>query len=158
MASPVSVGEFDDGPDLMIWNPHLSRAHRRREALRATLSARVVLCGISGIAFVVAGTVRETGFGAVLTIVVGALAFVSATLVALVNLAWFEIDHVHKRGQRCRLERKPGEFFYRTRDFADLGTTTCNTVSEVVESLRYLHTAPARVWLDPALPRHAHLV
>ncbi|MFD2414826.1 hypothetical protein [Amycolatopsis pigmentata] len=155
---PVSVGEFDDGPDLMLWNPHLFRASRRREALRAMLSARVVLCGLSGIAFVVVGALREVGFDAVLTIVLGALALAGATLAAVVSLAWFEIDHVHKRGQRCRLERQPGEFFYRTRDFTDLGTTTSDTVSEVVEALHQLHVTPARVWLDPALPRHAHVV
>lgn len=155
---PVSVGEFDDGPDLMLWNPHFSRASRRREALRAMLSVRVVLCGVSGIALVVVGALREVGFGALLTIALGALALAGATLATVVSLASFEIDHVHKRGQRCRLERQPGEFFYRTRDFADLGTTTTDTVSEVVEALYHLHVTPARVWLDPALPRRAHVV
>lgn len=157
-SSPVAIGEFDDGSDAMLWHPHLSRARWRRETLRAALPARVVLCGLLGVAFVAEGIAGHTGLAAVLTAGLGVLAVGSATVAAVVNAACFDTDHAHDRHRPCRLEQRPGEFFYRTKDFLTLGTGVHDTVAGVLDAVHQLHSTPARAWLHPDLPREAHLV
>jgi hypothetical protein len=155
---PVTVGDFADGPDVMLWNPHLSRARRRVEAFRAAFPGRVVLCGLLGAGFMAAGIAWGTGFAAALTAGLGLLAVASAAFTAAANIMGFDTDHCHKDGRRCRLERHRGEFFYRTRDFADFGDVVRDNVSSIIRTTGYLHATPVRGWLDPGLPREAHRI
>lgn len=152
------TGEFADGPDIMLWNPHLRRARRRWEALRAALPAQGVLCGVLAVGLLVTGIEWETGVAAVLAIGISLAALASVVFAALVNLACFATDHVHQRGRRCRVERHPGEFFFRTQDFTDFGDVVTEAVSSMIAAINQLHVTPARAWLDPALPCEAHLI
>jgi hypothetical protein len=74
------------------------------------------------------------------------------------NLNCFTTDHRHDHNARCRLEQRPGEFFYRTRDFTTLGTTVGDHAAQLIGAVGELYTTPARAWLDPELPREAHRV
>lgn len=154
--SPVSVGEFDDGPDAMLWHPDLSPARWRRETLRAALSARVVLCGLLGVAFISDGIAWQTGLAAMLTVGLGVVAVGSATFASVVNAECFGTDHVHDRQWRCRLEQRPGEFFYRSKDFVSVGSAVYDLVLGLLDVVHELHTTPARAWLPVEVPREAH--
>jgi hypothetical protein len=157
-ASPVSVGDFEEGQDTMLWNPQLSRTRWRREILRAALPPRVVLCGLLGAALAADGIVQESGLVAVLMIGLGVLAFSSATLAAVVNAGCFATDHVHEHARRCHLEQCPGEFFYRTKDFTAQGASVQDAVAGILDAVSQLQSSPAQAWLDPSLAREAHLV
>ncbi|MFD2422699.1 hypothetical protein [Amycolatopsis pigmentata] len=104
------------------------------------------------------GIACETGLTAMLAASLGVVAIGCATFAAVVNAACFGTDHVHDWHWRCRVEQRPGEFFYRTNDFASLGSAVRGIVGGLLDSVHQLHTTPARAWLPVGVPREAHLV
>ena len=155
---PVIAGEFADGPDTAMWNPHLSRARYRWAEARAALPFTVVLGGLVGAGLVALGCSLIDGFTAVLAIGIGVLVLGSTAFIAWANFDSFTFDHMHKRGRRCYLEQCPGEYFYRTADFSALGAEVRDTVAALVDAVAQLHRSPSRAWLDPTSPDEAHRV
>jgi hypothetical protein len=156
--TPVSRGDFRDGPDTMLWNPTLTSVRCRRATLRALVSRETLLPGLFGAGSLTLGIGWATGGAAVLFIVVGMLALCSGALNAATTIGSVTTDHRHAYGSRCRIEQHPGEFFYRSNDFTSLGSTTHDTVAMLIDAVGELDTTPARGWLDPELPREAHRV
>jgi hypothetical protein len=156
--TPVSRGDFLDGPDTMLWNPTLTSARCRGETLRALTTRHTVLSGLFGAGSLTLGIARATGGAAVLFLAVGVLALCSGALTAATTLGSITTDHRHPHGTRCSLEQRPGAFFYRTNDFADLGTSTHDTVTLLIDAVDELTTTLACGWLDPELPHQAHQV
>jgi hypothetical protein len=155
---PVSEGDFSDGTDIMLWNPNLSPARWRRATLRALVPGSTVLYGLSGLIAVAMGLGPATGIAAVLLVAFGAIATCIGACDAIVNVACFATDHRHRHGGPCRLEQRPSEFFYRTRDFTSLGTIAGEQAAQLISAVGELHTTPARSWLEPGLPGEAHRV
>lgn len=155
--APVTEGDFDDGVDIMLWNPALPPARWRRETLRALISRPTVLWGLLGGGSLILGIEWATGTAAVVIVAVGVLALLACTLTAVVNLDCFTTDH-HHHDVRCRLERHPGEFFYRTRDFTSLGAPVSALAAQLISAVGELYATPAGAWLDLELPREAHRV
>jgi hypothetical protein len=155
---PVTSGLFPDGTDLLIWNPQLPSRRWRREAVRASIDGKSMRWGAYGVAAVGLGLGPASGIAAALLILFG-LAWLGLAAARLVIFSsnW-EIEHDHPKGKRCRLERRPGEFFYRKRDFADLGPRVASAVAYLIDAVSYLHRTPARSWLDPELPDRVHRV
>ncbi|MFG1645548.1 hypothetical protein ACGFMK_35150 [Amycolatopsis sp. NPDC049252] len=156
----VTVGEFADGPDIMLWNPAITEKRWRRCVRHACL-ARVIsirfVAGLLAVASVVGIDHAKTIAGA-LTIG-GAIALVLSGLIDMVVAATcLAIDHQHRYGRRCRLERSPGEFFLRSHDFIDLGEAAVQTAGLLIELTGELHDTAARDWLNPELPGRVHQV
>lgn len=154
----VTVGDFADGPDIMLWNPTLTTKRWRRETLRAFLTRAVSIRCVTGLlAFVlVLGSDYADTFPGVLTIG-GAIALVLSGLFdAVVTADCLASDHQHARGGR--LERSPGEFFLRSHDFVDLGEAALGTAGRLLDLASELRDTAVRDWLDPELPGRAHQV
>ncbi|WP_439381566.1 hypothetical protein [Amycolatopsis lexingtonensis] len=154
----VTVGDFADGPDIMLWNPTLTTKRWRRELLRAFLTRAVSIRCVTGLVvfvLVLGSGYAETLPGA-LTIG-GAIAVVLSGLFdAVVTADCLASDHQH--GRSCRLERSPGEFFLRSNDFVDLGEEALQTAGRLVDLTGQLHDTAARDWLDPELPDRVHQI
>ncbi|MGW4526915.1 hypothetical protein [Amycolatopsis sp. NPDC004378] len=156
---PVTVGDFVDGSDTMLWNPALTTKRWRTEVLR-TFLVRVlsIRCGAGLLVFsFVLGTGRgETLLGALMN--GGAIVLVlSGLLDALITAAGLASEHQHKP-RRCRLERTPGEFFLRSRDFANLDQAAFRTAGLLADLTGELHDTSARDWFDPELPGRVHQI
>ncbi|MEU5259754.1 hypothetical protein [Amycolatopsis sp. NPDC021455] len=152
----VTVGDFADGPDTMLWNPALTTKRWRRQVLRVflarCLSARCA-AGLLVLTLVLGTGATEAPGGALA--IGGAIALLLSGLCdAGITAACFATDHQH--GHRCPLERSPGEFFLRSDDFADLGAAAHRTAGLLIDLTGELHTTPVRDWLDPELPGRAH--
>lgn len=157
-SGPVSEGDFSDGTDLMLWNPTLTPTRWRKATLRALIPGNTVLYGLSGLFAVVLGLGPATGLAAILFLAFGAIAMCIGVCDAIVNVACFATDHRHPHSRPCRLEQRPGEFFYRTKDFASLGAPARDHAAQLITSVSELHATPARSWLEPGLPAEAHRV
>jgi hypothetical protein len=156
----VTVGDFADGPDIMLWNPAVTTKRWRWQVLRAVL-ARVLsgrcVAGLLLLTLILGTGAAETPVGA-LTIG-GSIALVLSGLCdAVITASCLPTDHQHQHGHRCPLERSPGEFFLRRDDFVDLGTVAHHTAGLLIDLTGELHATPARDWLDPELPDRAHHV
>jgi hypothetical protein len=154
----VTVGDFADGPDITLWNPALTKRRWRHEVVRAFLvrscSIRCV-AGLLTLAVALGTDVTRTLAGALM--IASALALMLSGLCdAAITAACLTTDHQHPHGRRCRLERSPGELFYRSDDFADLGDHAHQTAGLLIDLIGELHDSTARDWLDPDLPRRAH--
>ncbi|MGW3960133.1 hypothetical protein ACWED2_09935 [Amycolatopsis sp. NPDC005003] len=152
----VTVGDFADGPDIMLWNPALTTKRWRwlvlRRSLERFVSARCA-AGVLAVVLVLSMSATNTLVGA-LTIC-GAIALLLSGLCdAFVTAACLATDHQH--GRRCSLERSPGEFFFRSDDFADLGAMAHPTAGRLIDLAGELHATTAREWLDPDLPDLVH--
>ena len=153
---PVTVGEFAEGSDVMLWNPALTTKRWRVEVLRAFLARAVSIrcgAGLLTVALVLSFGFAKSLAGA-LTIGGGIALVLSGALDAVITAACLATDH--QDGHRCRLERRPGEFFLRSRDFADLGESARQTAGLLVDLTDQLHHTWARDWLDPELPGRVH--
>ncbi|MFF1608837.1 hypothetical protein ACFVYA_13750 [Amycolatopsis sp. NPDC058278] len=159
-SDPVTIGNFVDGPDTMLWNPALTTKRWRAEVFRAFLrrafSIRCV-AGLLAFALVLGFDVAESLTGA-LTIGGGIALALSGLADAVITAASLATDHQHKPGQRCRLERSPGEFFLRSHDFADLDEAASQTAGLLVDLTGELHDTSARDWLDPELSGRVHQI
>ncbi|MEU8632718.1 hypothetical protein AB0C38_11150 [Amycolatopsis sp. NPDC048633] len=155
---PVTAGDFADGPDIMLWNPTLTEKRWRHEVVHAFLirscSIRCV-AGLLTLAFTLGTELTRTLAGALM--IASAIALLLSGLCAVaITAACLTTDHQHPHGRRCRLERSPGEFFYRSDDFADLDGTAHQTAGLLIDLIGELHDSNARDWLDPDLPRRVH--
>lgn len=155
---PVTSGLFPDGTDLLIWNPRLPSRRWRREAVCASIDGTSMRWSTYGLAAVGLGLRATSGIAAALLILFGlAWLGLAAVRVHIFYSTW-ETEHDHAKAKRCRLERRPGEYFYRKRDFADLGPRVTSAVDYLIDAVSHLHATPARVWLDPELPERVHQV
>ncbi len=157
-SGPVTSGVFPEGTDLLIWNPHVPARRWRREALRASIDWTSLRWSVYGVAGVALGLRATSGIAIALMFLFG-LAWLGLVVgrVYIFYSTW-EIEHNHAKGKRCRLERQPGEFFYRELDFADLGPRVAVAVDYLIEAVSHLDTTPAADWLDPELPDRVHNV
>ncbi|VVJ21525.1 Uncharacterised protein [Amycolatopsis camponoti] len=154
----VTVGDFVDGPDTVLWNPALTEKRWRRLVLRTFLERLFSARCAAGLLALALGVAAGGTLVGALTIG-GAIALVlSGFCDAIVTAACLSTDHEHRHGRRCRLERSPGEFFLRSVDFADLGKAAQHTAGLLVELTSELHGSKARDWLDPGLPDRVHQV
>ncbi|MFI5593685.1 hypothetical protein ACIA5G_52285 [Amycolatopsis sp. NPDC051758] len=155
------TGLFPDGPDSLLVNPAIPDRRWRTEYARSWLPLRVVLTGLTGTAIAVLAVLAAcSGAGAVAG---DALAFGILTIGASAVVGWRQatrmlIDHRHGAACPCRLDRVRGEFFLRSRDFADLGPHAAAAVRELISGVDELHRSPARAWFDPALCHEVHRV
>ncbi len=160
-STPVVTGLFPDGPDSLLVNPAIPDRRWRTEYVRSWLPLRIVLTGLTGIAVAVLAVIAAvSGAGAVAG---DALAFGILTVGGSVLAGWRRgtrvlVDHRHGAAHPCRLDRVRGEFFLRSRDFADLGAPAAAAVRELISGVDELHRSPARAWFDPALCREVHRV
>ncbi len=156
----VTVGEFADGPDIMLWNPAVTTKRWRWQVLRAVLarllSTRCV-AGLLALTLVLGAGAAETLVGA-LTIGGGIALVLSSLCDAAIAASCLPTDHQHQHGDRCPLERSPGEFFLRSDDFVGLGTAAHHTAGLLIDLTGELHSTAARAWIDPELPGRAHHV
>ncbi|MEU4524742.1 hypothetical protein AB0F52_39235 [Amycolatopsis sp. NPDC024027] len=154
----VTVGDFADGPDIMLWNPTVTTNRWRWQVLRALLARLLSTRCVAGLLVLtlVLGTGAAETLGGALT-VGGAIALVLSGLCdAGITAACLPTDHQHQHGRCCPLERSPGEFFLRSDDFADLGAAAHHTAGLLIDLTGELHATPARNWIDPELPDRAH--
>ncbi|MEV7042853.1 hypothetical protein [Amycolatopsis sp. NPDC051061] len=160
-STPVVTGLFPDGPDSLLMNPAVPDRRWRDECVRAGLPHRIVLTGLTGAAIAVfAALAARSGAGAVAG---DALAFGILTVGASVAAGWRRairvmVDHRHGAANPCRLDRVRGEFFLRSRDFADLGALVAAGVRELIAGVDELHRSWGRAWFDPVLCREVHEV
>jgi hypothetical protein len=121
----------------------------------------MVLTGLTGAAVAVLGALAaRSGWGAVAG---DAVAFGILTVGASVVAGWRRavrvlVDHRHGAADPCRLDRVRGEFFLRSREFADLGAPAAAGVRELIAGVDELHRSPGRGWFDPALCGEVHEV
>ncbi len=155
---PVTSGLFPDGTDLLIWNPLLPPHRWRREAAHASFDGTSMRWGVYGLVAVGVGLGPVSGIAALLVTVFGLAWLGRAAVRVSVSYSCWEIEHDHAKGKPCRLEWRPGEFFYRKRDFADLGARVTSAVNYLIDAVSHFHGTPARVWLDPELPDRVHQV
>ncbi|WP_410645332.1 hypothetical protein [Amycolatopsis sp. lyj-346] len=154
----VTVGDFADSPDIMLWNPAVTTNRWRRHIVRVFLARLFSTRCVAGLlAFtLVLGTGAAETLGGALTIG-GAIALVLSGLCdAGITASCLATDHHHQRGRRCPLERSPGEFFFRSDDFADLSAAAHHTAGLLIDLIGELHATAARDWIDPELPDRAH--
>ncbi|MGW5721923.1 hypothetical protein ACWEVP_37515 [Amycolatopsis sp. NPDC003865] len=156
----VTVGDFSDGPDIMLWNPDITTKHWRRRVVSdfaARLPSARSVAGLLALALVGGYGVAGSLGGALA--VGGAIALVLSGLCdAAITTACLDTDHQHQHERRCRLERVPGEFFLRSDDFVDLGAAAHQTAGLLIDLTGELHATTARDWLDPELPTRVHHV
>ncbi|MEV6445143.1 hypothetical protein [Amycolatopsis sp. NPDC051716] len=154
----VTVGDFADGPDIMLWNPALTTRHWRWQVLRGFLARSVsarCAAGLLALALVL-GIGAAESLGGALAVVDAIALLLSGLCDAVITAACLATDHQHQPGRRCPLERSPGDFFFRSDDFVDLGTAAHHTAGLLIDLVGELHATPARDWIDPELPERAH--
>ncbi|GAB2790657.1 hypothetical protein [Amycolatopsis magusensis] len=156
-AMPVHAATFLDGPDSMLLNPDIPESQWRGERVRAGLRPRTVLTGLASVALAALAAASGSGFAAVLSSGAGILTVGASLVAGWYSAARMLIDHRHGPGSPCRLDRVRGEFFFRGRDFADLGTASY-AVRTLIAGVGELHRSPAREWIDPGVPREVHAV
>ncbi|MDT8916040.1 hypothetical protein [Amycolatopsis sp. PS_44_ISF1] len=160
MAMPVRAAVFPDGPDSLLLNPDVPERWWRRERIRALLCPQIVVIGLAGAALtVLAGSAVAEGEGPVAALEWG---MSMLPLAGYLLLRWRSgaavlTDHRHGLTHPCRLDRVRGEFFFRSRDFADLGSVG-QGVRSLIAEVDELHRSPARAWIGPDLPREVHLL
>ncbi|MER6761000.1 hypothetical protein ABT266_12660, partial [Amycolatopsis sp. NPDC000746] len=153
-ATPVRAATFADGPDSMLLNPHVRPSRWRAERVRAALHPRVVIGVLGGIALAVVAVISALGAAvvcaAVLTAGIGAI-------IGWERAAGMLAEHGHAASAACRMERRRGEFFFRSRDFTGLGTAGAE-VRVLIAGVDELHRSPARTWIDPGIPHEVHRI
>ena len=116
--SPVSQGDFGDGPDTLLWNPTLGEVSLRRKTVRAFATDNTLLVVLFGVGSVVLGIAWATGGAATLLLAVGVIAVVFGVFAVAGEFSTSADEY--RLAVWGRLQKRPGEFFYRTNDFADL--------------------------------------
>ncbi|HEY2100103.1 MAG TPA: hypothetical protein VGH72_26810 [Pseudonocardia sp.] len=159
-ATPVRTALFPDGPDSLLLNPDVPEWRWRRERVRAALRPRNVLFGLGGVGLTVLAvlTVAKGSVLAAMPVLgIEIVAFVACLLVGWRSATGVLADHRHGPARPCRFDRVRGEFFFRSRDVAGLGTAG-DTVRTLIAGVDELHRSPARPWIDPAVPGEVHRV
>ncbi|MEV0068842.1 hypothetical protein [Amycolatopsis sp. NPDC050768] len=155
--TPVRTGTFHDGPDTLLLNPQTPRRRWHRERLRALLLPQTLLIGLVGAA--APDVIHAPPGWAEVIANLSVLTAVGAGVVLAVGVGRFlrmPTDHRHPPARPCRLDRVRGEFFFRSRDFADLGPDSHLLVRNLIAGVDELHRTTARVWLDPQLCAEVH--
>lgn len=153
-ATPVLAATFHDGPDSLLLNPHVAPLRWRAERVRAALYPRVAIGVVSGICLTVVAVTSNLG---------AAVACAGVFITALgVVIGWERVagmltEHGHDASAACRMERRRGEFFFRSRDFTGLGTAG-TAVRVLIAGVDELHRSPARAWIGTGLPREVHRI
>ncbi|WP_216211070.1 hypothetical protein [Amycolatopsis aidingensis] len=155
--TPVRAALFPDGPDSLLLNPDISQSQWRGERVRAGLRPRIVLTGLAGAVLAVLAASSASGFTAVFALSAGILAIGASAVGGWYSATRVLTDHRHGPGSPCRLDRVRGAFFFRGRDFADLGAAS-TVARTLIASVDELHRSPARAWIDPALCGEVHRV
>lgn len=153
VVTPVRAATFLDGPDSLLLNPDVVRARWHVERVRAALRPGVVIGVLGGAAGTVVAVTAEMGLAMVCA---GVLLTGLSVMVGWERAAGMLAEHDHA-ASACRLERRRGEFFFRSRDFAGLGAAGA-VVRDVIAGVDELHRSPAHAWIGPAVPREVHLV
>ncbi|WP_143086495.1 hypothetical protein [Amycolatopsis saalfeldensis] len=151
IAARVRAARFDEEPDGVLWNPHLSTARRAWEMRRTVFSRGVPFLGVGGGLFVLIGFAAGSGFA-----VLGALMLLCGIGVGLGNLRCLVIGRCIHLDGLCRLDEVAGIVLFRCRDFTGMGASAHAIASRVIDAVDELRDTPARAWLDPALPSTAH--
>lgn len=151
IAARVMAARFDEEPDRVSWNPHLSTARRAWEMRRIVFSRGVPFLGVGGGLFVLIGFAVGSGFA-----VLGALMLLCGIGVGLGNLRCLVIGRCIHLDGLCRLDEVAGIVLFRCRDFTGMGASAHAIASRVIDAVDELRDTPARAWLDPALPSTAH--
>jgi len=154
----VTIGDFADGPDIILWNPALTTKRWRQQSLHAFLERLFSARCAAGLLALALGIAAGGTLVGALTIGGAIALMLSGFCDAIATAACLATDHEHRQGRRCRLERTPGEFFLRRADFVDLGEAVLHTAGLLVDLTSELHDSKARDWLDPELPDRVHQV
>jgi hypothetical protein len=153
---PVTEGDFADGPDVMLWNPALTAKRWRSVSIYAFVARCCTTQFVIGLLVLALGIrIAESISGALLVGGAGALVL-SCLCDAAMTVICLDTDHSHPRGRPCRLERSPGEFFLRGRDFADLGPRAHYAAKQLIDLTGELHSTVVRGWLPSGLPEKAN--
>ncbi|WP_410611036.1 hypothetical protein [Amycolatopsis sp. lyj-109] len=152
----VTVGDFADGHDIMLWNPALTTRRWRGLVTRAFFMSLFSTRSVAGLLIpaLVLGTGAAETLGGALAVVGAIVLLLSGLCDAGVTAACLATDHQHRH--RCLLERSPGEFFLRTADFLHLGPAAHRTAGLLIDLTGELHATATRDWIDPELPGRAH--
>ncbi|MYW90486.1 hypothetical protein G3I59_32255 [Amycolatopsis rubida] len=153
-AKPVRAVTFVDGPDSVLLNPHLPPSRWRAERVRAALHPRAVIGVLGGITLTAVAVTSDLGTALVCA---GVLAAGMGVIIGWERAAGMLTEHDHDAASPCRLERRRGEFFFRSRDFTGLGATD-TAVRVLIAGVDELHRSPVRAWIDPAVPREMHRI
>ncbi|MFJ7213600.1 hypothetical protein [Amycolatopsis sp. NPDC098790] len=154
--NPVTEGAFADGQDVMLWNPAITAKHWRAELIRAFASCCRSIPLSVGVAVLALGPGIAKSVVGVLTVGVAGLLVLSCLCGAVVTAGCVGTDHRHRRGRKCRLERRPGEFFFRTRDFADLSPRVHRAVAQLIGLVGELDASSGQRWSVLDVPERAH--
>ncbi|MEV8609526.1 hypothetical protein AB0383_16605 [Amycolatopsis sp. NPDC051373] len=156
-ATPVRTGTFHDGPDTLLLNPQTPRRRWHRERLRALLLPQTLLIGLAGAVAPEVIQVPPGWSGVIANLsVITAVGAGIVLAVGIGRLLRMPTDHRHPLARPCRLDRVRGEFFFRSRDFTDLGPDNHLLVRNLIAGVDELHRSPARAWLDPQLCAEVH--
>src|SRR2546425_42838 len=93
---PVTDGDFEDGPDTMLWNPHLTSKCWRTESLLALFWRNTVTGAVGWLAAMALSVTFVTGFETAVLIGGGAAVALCGVFMAVVNLACLAEDHNHR--------------------------------------------------------------
>ncbi|GLY68745.1 hypothetical protein [Amycolatopsis taiwanensis] len=157
-ATPVRAAMFSDGPDFLLLNPDIPARRWRGARVRAGLRPRIVFIGLAGAGMAVLAALFGKGFPALLALSAGTLVVGVSALAGWGSAASVLSDHRHCAVRGCRVERRRGDFVFRSRDFADLGAAADMVVRALIVGVEELHRSPARAWIDPAQLRQVHVV
>ncbi|RSD16317.1 hypothetical protein [Amycolatopsis eburnea] len=152
----VTVGDFADGHDVMLWNPALTTRRWRGLVKRAFFTRFFSTRSVAGLLILalVVGTGAAETLGGALAVVCAIALLLGGLCDAGITAAFLATDHQH--GHHCLLERCPGEFFLRTADFLHLGPAAYRTAGLLIDLTGELHATATRDWIDPGLPGRAH--
>ncbi|MFE3170110.1 hypothetical protein ACFXI3_00630 [Amycolatopsis sp. NPDC059235] len=151
-AGPVRTATFPDGPDSVLLNPDISDSRLRGERVRTALSREIVLTCLGG----ALGTAVALIVGLnVVLVCVGVVISGLSVVAGLDCAARLMTDHRHDAAHPCRLDRVRGEFFFRSRDFSELGEAY-HAARILIAGVDELHRSPARAWIDPTVPHKVH--
>ncbi|UOX88405.1 hypothetical protein MUY14_43125 [Amycolatopsis sp. FBCC-B4732] len=154
----MTVGDFADGSDTMLWNPAVTAERWHRLVSRAFLEHLVSTRCAAGLLVLALGIAAPGALAGAMTVGGGIALLLSGVCNAFVAAACLATDHEHRQGHRCRLERSRGEFFLRSADFTALGEAATYQAGLLVDLLSELHDSRARDWLDSELCDRAHQV
>ncbi|MBB2500739.1 MULTISPECIES: hypothetical protein [Amycolatopsis] len=145
---------FVDGPDSVLLNPYVPPSRWRAERVRAALHPQVVIGVLGGIALTAVAVSSDLG---VALVCAGVLAAGMGVVIGWDRAAGLLTEHDHDPASSCRLERRRGEFFFRSRDFTGLGATD-TAARAMITGVDELRRSPARAWLGSTVPREMHCI
>jgi len=151
--SPVHMGRFSDGPDLMVRNPAVSTRTWRWIRIRQALDLPTGLAALVATGLIIVALADHTLPGRVGYAAAGVLVLITCGLLASWHALRAITHHEHRPEKSCRLDRRSGEFFHRCRDF---DAVTAARVHSLLITLHELHRTPSRAWIGSGVLRQAH--